>query len=72
MKEKIEDMAAALASSPTKPLELETEDVPVIQLPSEKKAESAPLELVQPGETILVQETAPKKRGRPKKVALEV
>lgn len=71
LKEKIEDMAVPFAGSPTQPLELETDDVPVIPVPPEKKAEPSLIELVKPGETILVEENAPKKRGRPKKVAVE-
>lgn len=73
LKEKIEDMAISLAGSSTQPLELETEDVPVIPLPVEKVIEPKLHELVKPGETILIKETAPKKRGRPaKKIAAEV
>ncbi len=71
LKEKIEEMAIALAGNPTQPLELETDQVPVIPIPSETVGAPSPVELVKPGETILVQETAPKKRGRPKKVAVE-
>lgn len=70
MKEKIEDMAISLAGDSTKPLELETEEVPVIPVPSEKAIAPSPAELVKPGETILVEESAPKRRGRPKKEAV--
>jgi hypothetical protein len=69
LKEKIDDMALALAANPTQPLSVEPEDVPVVSVPSEIKEEEHPL--VKPGEVIVVQETAPKKRGRPKKVAVE-
>lgn len=68
LKEKIEDMALALAANPTQPLSVEPEDIPVISVPSEIAEEEA--ELVKPGETIVVQESAPKKRGRPKKVTV--
>jgi len=71
LKEKIEDMAVALASNPTQPLSVEPEDIPVINVPHETIAEPLHTELVKPGETILVQENAPKKRGRPKKLAVE-
>ena len=63
LKEKIEDMAMALAADPTKPLSIEPEDIPVVPVPSEIKEEEHAL--VKPGETIIVEE---KKRGRPKKV----
>ncbi len=71
LKEKIEDMALALASNSTNPLELEPEDIPVIPVPHGTIAEDSPRDLVKPGETILVEETAPKKRGRPKKISVE-
>ncbi len=63
------NMALALAANPTRPLEVEPEDVPVVKVPSEVKEEEHPL--VKPGETIIIQETAPKKRGRPRKVPVE-
>ncbi len=69
LKEKVEDMAVALAANPTQPLSVEPEDVPVINVPHET-VEAAPV-LVNPGETIIIQESAPKKRGRPKKVSVE-
>lgn len=72
LKEKIEDMAMALASSPTQSLSIEPEDIPIVPVPHEtKEIEHA---IVKPGETIVVQEAieaAPKKRGRPKKIAVE-
>lgn len=71
LKEKIEDMAIQLAANPTLPLSVEPEDIPVIPVPPEVAVEPIHTELVKPGEQILVQETAPKKRGRPKKVAVE-
>lgn len=71
LKEKVEDMALALAASPTMPLSVEPEDIPVIPVPPEVIAEPIRHELVKPGEVIVVQETAPKKRGRPKKVEVE-
>lgn len=70
MKEKIEDMAIVLAPNSTTALAIEPEDVPVIPVPKEGAAEIAPL--VKAGEVIVVQETAPKRRGRPKKVEAEV
>lgn len=72
LKEKVEDMALALAADPTKSLSIEPEDIPAIPIPTET-AEEKPIlqELVKPGEVIIVQETAPKKRGRPKKIAVE-
>lgn len=71
LREKIDDMAVALASNPTLSLELETEQVPVIPLPKEEAVEPSHRELVKPGEVIIVEDLAPKKRGRPKKVAVE-
>lgn len=71
LKEKIEDMAMQLAPNSTSELTVEPEDLPVIPIPSEVIAEPSHKELVRPGEQIIVQETAPKKRGRPKKVAVE-
>lgn len=72
LKEKIDEMALALAANPTRPLEVEPEDIPVVAVPSEVKEVEHPL--VKPGETIVVQETAvPKKKmGRPKKVVVGV
>lgn len=72
LKEKLEDMALALASNPTQPLMVEPEDIPVIPVPSEVK--EVEHEFVKPGETIIIESSAisaPKKRGRPKKVAVE-
>lgn len=71
LREKIEDMARPLAPNSTSPLDVEPEDVPVIPVPAlvEKKEDAR--ELVKEGETIIVQESAPKKRGRPKKIAVE-
>ncbi len=71
LKEKIEDMAVALAPNSTTALNIEPEDVPVLPLPEEKVIEESPIELVGQGETIIVQESAPKKRGRPRKIAVE-
>lgn len=72
LREKIEDMAKALAPNPTQQLDIEPEDVPVIPIPKEIVSEPSREELVKHGETILVQETAPKKKpGRPKKVTVE-
>lgn len=71
LKEKVEDMALALASSSTQPLSIEPEDIPVIPIPPEVIQEPSHQELVKPGEQIIVKESAPKKRGRPKKIAVE-
>jgi hypothetical protein len=70
LKEKIEDMALALAANSTQPLSVEYEDIPVIKLPSEVVVEPSKHELVGAGEQIIVQELAKKKGGRPKKVAV--
>lgn len=72
LKEKVEDMAIALAANPTQPLSVEPEDIPVVPVPSVLTSEPTIEELVKPGETIVVQEPVPKKRGRPKKVAAGV
>lgn len=75
LKEKVEEMALALAPNSSTSLSVEPEEIPVIKVPDEKIV-GAPKEseLVKHGETILVEEkvSAPKKRGRPKKVAVEV
>lgn len=69
LKEKIEDMAVVLASDPTQPLSIDPEDIPVVPVKIKKEAPVA--ETVEQGEVILVNEAAPKRRGRPKKVAVE-
>lgn len=71
LKEKIEDMAIQFAANPTSEISIEPEDVPVINVPRETKKLSED-EIVQPDEQIIVRETVPKKRGRPKKVVVEV
>lgn len=71
LREKIEDMAIALAPNSTTAISVEPEEVPILSLPNEMAIEPTHKELVKPGEIILVQELAPKKRGRPKKVAVE-
>lgn len=65
LKEKIEDMAMALAPDSKAQLAVEPEDIPVVPVPSEVVAEPGPQELVKPDEKIIVHEA--KKRGRPKK-----
>lgn len=71
LKEKLQDMAIALAPNSTASLEVEPEDVPVIKVSDEVIVEKPKeTELVQHGETILVVEAPAKKRGRPKKVAI--
>lgn len=71
LKEKIDEMALVLASTPTAPLEVECEDIPVIVVPLEAAVAPADHEVIRQDEQIIVQEAAPKKRGRPKKVAVE-
>lgn len=71
LKDDIAAMARALAPDGRAPLELEPEDVPIIPLPSEQAEVKADEELVRHGETILVEEVLPKKRGRPKKQEVE-
>lgn len=70
LKEKIEDMALALAQNSTSALNVEPEDIPVIIVSKDIKVVPKETEVVQHGETILVEEIAPKRRGRPKKVAV--
>lgn len=70
--EKVADMAVALAGDPTKSLEVEPEDIPVINVPDEIVIPPSHQELVKPGETIIVQEPAKKKAGRPKKIVAGV
>lgn len=72
LKEKVEDMAMPLSPNPTSELSVEPEDIPVIVLPK-TEVKGAPVhDLVKPEETILVNEVSTKRRGRPKKVAVEV
>jgi hypothetical protein len=66
LKEKIEDMAIALAPDSKTAIDIEPEEIPVIPVPNESVAPEK--ELVEHGEQILVEEH--KKRGRPKKVAV--
>lgn len=70
LKEKIEDMALELARNSYEPLSVEPEDIPVIVVPLEKQEEEMSKDnvLVTHDETILVDETPKKRRGRPKKV----
>lgn len=69
--EKIQDMALPLASDPKQPLSVEPEDIPIVNVPHGTEEEAPKPELVSQGETIIVQEAAPKKRGRKKKVLVE-
>lgn len=72
LKEKIQDMAIPLAGDATKPIEIESEDVPIIQLPTEVIPEpKAEQDIVKHGEPIIIQESVPKQRGRPKIVVVE-
>lgn len=71
LKEKVEDMAIALAPTVTTALAIEPEDIPVIVVSAEKALEVNADEIVKQGETVLVEKAAPKKRGRPKKVPVE-
>lgn len=71
LREKLEDMAVALAANPTLPLELEPEDIVPIVIPDEVTAPVS--EMIADGESYIVNEAAavPKKKmGRPKKVAV--
>lgn len=73
LKEKIEDMAMALAKNSTDPLSVEVEDIPVIPVDNESVLKEEPKELVKAGETFMVEDKTalPKKRGgRPKKIAV--
>lgn len=71
LKEKIEEMALQMAPNSVTPLSIEPEDVPVIELPQEVVKAPELKELVKPGEQIIVEESARKKPGRPKKVTVE-
>lgn len=73
LKEKVEEMATALAPNSTSALAVEPEDITVIKVPREVEEAPKENELVKHGETILVEDkvVAPKKRGRPKKIAVE-
>ncbi len=71
LKEKLADMAVALAPNSTSPLDVEPEDIPVIKVSSEVEEAPKDNELVKHGETILVEDVVPKRRGRQKKVAVE-
>ncbi len=72
LKEKVEDMAIAMAKNSTDPLSIEAEDIPIIVVPNnESEKVDNPKEIVKEGETFIVHETVPKKRGRPKKIAVE-
>ncbi len=73
LKEKVEEMALALAPNPTSSLSVEPEDVmnqSLISIPPEVVMLQKESEVVQQGEVIIVKEALPKKRGRPKKVAV--
>jgi len=71
LKEKVEDMAMPLAAGSTQPLSVEPEDIPVIPVPRETIDVPEIQPLVGQHETIIVNEPKAKKRGRPKKVAVE-
>lgn len=70
LREKIDDMALALAPNSTTSLSVEPEDIPVIPIPDLEEKEPEPNLIIAQGEQIIVQETAPKKRGRPKKTTV--
>lgn len=70
LKEKIEDMAIALAPDSKSTLDLEPEDVPVIPVPDDTPIDHASDDIVKPGETVVIQEK--KKPGRPRKVTVGV
>lgn len=74
--DKLEDMAKKMAQDPHAQLELEPEDVPVIEVPKEVIAERDDKEIIRSSEEVLTPTgdsvmLTPKKRGRPKKVAVE-
>jgi hypothetical protein len=68
LKEKLSDMAIALAPNSTTALDVEPEDIPVIVV-AERVSQEEP-KIVGENETIVVQ-VEQKRRGRPKKVAVE-
>lgn len=76
--DKLEDMAVAMAPDPKSPLELEPENIPVIAIPVELIVPSDPQGLIKeeearlPNEKIGIETVSeePKRRGRPKKVAV--
>lgn len=68
LKEKIDNMAVALASNPTQPLTIEPEDIPIIKINDDVIQEPSHQELVKPGEVIVINESPKKKMGRPKKI----
>lgn len=72
LKEKVEEMATPLAPNSTSGLSVEPEEITVIHVVSEVEHAPKETELVKHGETILVEEKVPaqKKRGRPKKEAV--
>lgn len=71
LKEKIDEMALALAPNSTAPLDVECEDIAVIAVPIEAVVAPSDHEVIAQDEQILIEEAAPKKRGRPKKQAVE-
>src|SRR6185436_1580281 len=68
LKEKLIDMAIALAPNSTSSLDIEPEDIPVIVVKEKTSQEES--KIVGQDETIIIPE-AQKRRGRPKKVAVE-
>lgn len=80
LKDSLEDMAVPLARDCYSQLELEPEETPVIQIDSTVGPEKSDEDLVTPDEDIIVTDepissdairVEPKRRGRPKKVAVE-
>lgn len=74
--DRLEDMARKMAPDCHAQLEIEPEDIPVIKIPSEFEEESAPEAIVQVSDEVISRTgdlvvPEPKKRGRPKKVAVE-
>jgi hypothetical protein len=75
LKDRIEDMAKPMAPDSKAPMDIEPDDIPVIGVPAEvaQKAEPAAIraseEVITPTGDSIAQES--KRRGRPKKVAVE-
>lgn len=73
LKEKVEDMALALAPNSTAPLSVEPEDImdmALVVVRDELPSTIKEAEVVKQGETIIVQEIPKKKMGRPRKVVV--
>lgn len=76
LKDRIEDMARPMAPSSSAPLELEPDDIPVISIPADKLETPEASSMVQSSEEFITPtgdpvSAQPKRRGRPKKEAVE-